>query len=326
MTAPSRSSLTDGTIPLSGNPAGTARPMADSATASWQEIAERFAAGDAETAMPVAVAKLNQLRAFLPADAWRAFGSSEEFAPVRAVLHLDPYTRRGFLKPRGYPGDAVLLDYIYGCAPLPEETPAAGRAVYEWCSRRSDAFAAVRDRRRRLGRLLEDTAERTPGARALAVACGHLREAHLSAAVAGRRINELVALDQDPASLAVVKSTMGDLPVTPVMAGVSDILKGRVELGSFDLIYAAGLYDYLPDPLASRLTAALTAMLRPGGRLVVANFVRCWEAGYMEAAMDWHLLYRDEASIRAFAGDLSTAGAAFELDATGVIGYLTVAR
>lgn len=326
MTAPSPSSSTDGTLPLSANPAGIGRLATDSASASWQDIAACFADGDAESAMPVAVAKLNQLRTSLTADAWRAFGNSEEFAPVRAVLHLDPYTRRGFLKPRGYPGDAVLLDYIYGCAPLPEETPAPGRAVYEWCSLRSDAFAAVRDRRRRLARLLDDTAERTPGARALAVACGHLREAHLSAAVVGRRLGELVALDQDPASLAVVNGTMGDLPVTPVTAGVSDILKERVELGLFDLIYAAGLYDYLPQPLASRLTAALTGMLRPGGRLVVANFVHCWEAGYMEAAMDWHLLYRDEASIRAFAGDRRAAEATFELDATGVIGYLTIAR
>ena len=34
--------------------------------------------------------------------------------PIRDLLHQDPFTYRAFAKPRGYAGDAVMMDYIYG--------------------------------------------------------------------------------------------------------------------------------------------------------------------------------------------------------------------
>ena len=33
--------------------------------------------------------------------------------PIQSLLHQDPLTLRSFSKPRGYPGDAVILDFIY---------------------------------------------------------------------------------------------------------------------------------------------------------------------------------------------------------------------
>ena len=74
------------------------------------------------------------------------------------------------------------------------------------------------------------------------------------------------------------------------------------------MIYSAGLYDYLPNGLARRLTRRLLQMLRPGGRLLVANFVPGGTGrGYMELFMDWSLILRNEATMRAL-GEASGAG------------------
>ena len=34
--------------------------------------------------------------------------------PIRQLVHQDPFTHRAFSRPRGYAGDAELLDFIYG--------------------------------------------------------------------------------------------------------------------------------------------------------------------------------------------------------------------
>lgn len=84
-----------------------------------------------------------------------------------------------------------------------------------------------------------------------------------------------------------------------------DLLKGRRFDVAFDFIYASGLYDYLEQPVARRLTAALFDQLAPGGRLLVANFLPDHlDVGYMEAFMDWWLIYRSPAELADVAADI----------------------
>ena len=77
---------------------------------------------------------------------------------------------------------------------------------------------------------------------------------------------------------------------------------GAETLGRFDLIYSAGLYDYLPEPLARRLTQRLLGLLQPQGRLLIANFLPGGSGrGYMELFMDWPLIVRDADQMTALA-------------------------
>ena len=97
-----------------------------------------------------------------------------------------------------------------------------------------------------------------------------------------------------------------------------------------DLVYAAGLFDYLPDSLARRLTRRMFEMLRPDGRLLLANFAPD-SAGreYMEAFMHWNLIYRDEDEVEALAVGLPaeriSARRVFR-DFAGNIVYLDIRR
>jgi hypothetical protein len=89
---------------------------------------------------------------------------------------------------------------------------------------------------------------------------------------------------------------------------VRALLTGRANLSDYDLVYAAGLYDYLERDVAARLTTTLFGMLRPGGRLLVANFAHgVRETAYMEAYMDWPLIYRDESDVDRFAAQIDPA-------------------
>src|SRR4051812_11537217 len=58
-----------------------------------------------------------------PPEEWQEFIEQCQTHPLMKVLHQDPFTFRAFSKPRGYAGDAVMMDYIYGREeqwPLPE--------------------------------------------------------------------------------------------------------------------------------------------------------------------------------------------------------------
>ena len=213
--------------------------------------------------------------------------------------HQDPFTRHAYLRPRGYPGDAVLLDYIYRLRDLPMTATTEGAEIMRFTVN-APAPRAVRFRRHFLARLIDETAASHEKSRVLSIAAGHLREAELSSALANRQIGEFVALDQDAESLKVIDNDYGHLPIRTVRASVRHLLAGKTGMGMFHLVYAAGLYDYLDDAVATRLIERMWAMTLPGGRVMIANFMPdIPDAGYMEAYMDWWLIYRDEVQVRA---------------------------
>jgi hypothetical protein len=127
----------------------------------------------------------------------------------------------------------------------------------------------------------------------------------LCAAVKRRKFGRYVALDSDRESLAEVQRSCGRFGVEPVAASVRQLLTRGVDLGSFDFVYATGLFDYLPLAAARRLTGAMFEMLRPRGRLLIANFLPgIPDVGYMESFMDWKLIYRDRGDMIQLADDI----------------------
>ncbi len=232
--------------------------------------------------------------------------------PLRAQVLQDPFTQRAVAKPRGYAGDAVMMDFIYDGEP-PAGTSAIGADVFR-ATTRAGMGLSVRYRRQLLQSLIDDTVVRHERPRMLSVAAGHCRELQGSLVESAGSACEFVALDQDPLSCQEIARAHAGHPVRVVNQGVRELAgssQGSVladSLGRFDLIYSAGLYDYLPDALARRLTRRLLAMLRPGGRVLIANFVPGGSGrGYMELFMDWTLVLRTEAQMRALA---AAAGAA----------------
>lgn len=238
---------------------------------------------------------LRERKLLLPDATWRDQVQRARNHALLGLVRQDPFTGRAANKPRGYAGDAVMMDYIYGREEgweRPAATPL-GESIFDFTTSAA-ASAGVRARREQMANLLDEVALERPSSRVLAVAAGHLREASMSAAVRRRRFSQLVALDADTESLAELHRSYGRFGVEPVACDIRKLLTGRTDLGQFDLIYSTGLYDYLNAKTGSRLTSHLFDMLNPGGRLVVANFLPAIaDIGYMEAYMDWFLIYRD---------------------------------
>jgi hypothetical protein len=256
---------------------------------------ERIRAGRVEEGMSELLLFLQARRLQSSSQEWATFVRGCLSHPLCQLLHQDPFTHRAFTKPRGYAGDAELLDFVYGREegwPVPAGTSDVGRQIFEFTTR-SPACEAVRARRGFIAEAIDRLVDEVPRPHILSVAAGHLREALLSSAVKRRRLGRCVALDADADSVAEVRRSCSGYGVEAVQATARQLVTGRLALGQFDLIYSTGLFDYMPQQAAQRLTWRLFQLLRPRGRLLVANFLpSIADLGYMESYMDWRLVYR----------------------------------
>lgn len=246
-------------------------------------------------------ARLGKLRRTCAPDVWDAVVELAQRHSVKRFLMEDPLTHWSATKPRGYSGDAGLLDIYYkhpsmdhllaDCSPL-------GRAIYDYTSE-VPACEAGRERCRILAGTVDEVAGRTEeGAQIFAVAAGHLREAEICESLPAGKIGRWVALDQDPISIDVMTKAHCETVIQTLNGSVLGLLRRSYELGSFDLVYASGLYDYLNDKTAVKLMQRLVEFLRPNGTILFANFSdEIASAGYMETFMDWPLILRSEADM-----------------------------
>ncbi len=266
-------------------------------------------------------------------ETWNA--NSREYLKhsVHDLLCQDPMTSRAFTKPRGYAGDAVMMDYLYGLgdtAAALARTTSLGRDIYEFIAARP-AASGVRWRREHLAQTIDSIAASKHGARVLAIACGHLREAAICESLRTGKVHEFLALDGDATSVNEVNTRYGDLGVTARQATVRQILARKAGVtGQYDFVYAAGLYDYLNAPVARALTARMLDACAPGGTVLIPNFLpEVADRGYMESVMDWYLIYRDQAAMREIVAGLPEArGCAVDCydDPHGAVTYLRIRK
>ena len=239
--------------------------------------------------------RLHVIRRQASPQAWQALIPFAQGHRVSQYLMQDPFTRWSAEKPRGYSGDASLLDIYYKHRSADEIVAAStplGQEIYAYTS---DAASSVAGRERRdiLARTVDETADRVENPEILAVACGHLREAELSNALAQGKLARWIGLDQDPVSVGTVNRDLRETGVEAIDGSVRGILRRAYKLGTFDFVYASGLYDYLPKAIGVRLLQRLIEMVKPDGELLFANFSdEITTDGYMETFMDWPLILR----------------------------------
>jgi hypothetical protein len=100
-------------------------------------------------------------------------------------------------------------------------------------------------------------------------------------------------------------------------------------LSELDLVYSAGLYDYLPQRVATRLTRLTYSSLRPGGRLLHGNLMETPDSTWvMDYVLGWPLVYRTPQTLLALGGWLTPVPSRMEIvhDETGSAMFLDIAK
>lgn len=254
-----------------------------------------------------------------------------------------PYFNRIYERPRGYSGDAEMMRYIYrerfeGMTPF-------GR-LYHRLATLCDECQAVRNRR---AFLEEKLLAQGPDSRVLSLAVGPgaeitgaLRKTDTDIRILGldhdvETLRELAPALKDPRFDVGIANAFQFIKGDPAVAfprenqlafcdpakdlkGARSVLaplKYRLERlrpGSFDLVYSAGLFDYIetfpnnPRKGTIALTRKLFDLVRPGGELVIGNFSTRGTPGVrflMQYVYDWNLIYRDDDQVLEFASGIS---------------------
>ena len=215
-----------------------------------------------------------------------ALGRSYASAMLMPILMACPLHRRAYEKPLGYAGDYRLIE-LYFARELGGEG-LFGRFLHSIGQNYTLARAVVaREAVTRKAIRALAAADGADPVRVLALAAGPAIELRRFLEDPGplRRPVELILLDQDPSAhesahrhltRILLERHHGKLPVTVqcLHFSVRQLLKPRTPedhqivnegLANLDLVYSAGLYDYLPERVAMRSDAA-PAQSHTGGR------------------------------------------------------------
>lgn len=216
---------------------------------------------------------------------------------------LCPFMSRAFFKPLGYAGDYELMNMLY--RPDPEGDSLFAKML-NVRSKTEPTGRATINRIEYLGGLLGSCIAAAPGPRAriASIGCGAAREVLVlltKRPELGARL-DLALVDQDPRAMAHCERTLAPIArqTGARLQFIADPIQHLIEarnlgssLGDRDLVYSAGLFDYLPDGVFTQLLAALYHAVATGGRLTVGNMASHSPAIHlMDFVMDWHLIHR----------------------------------
>jgi extracellular factor (EF) 3-hydroxypalmitic acid methyl ester biosynthesis protein len=98
--------------------------------------------------------------------------------------------------------------------------------------------------------------------------------------------------------------------------------------GGYDLVYCAGLFDYVSDRVCRRLVELFYSWLAPGGLVLVTNVNAAKPFRHsMDYILEWHLICRNRLQMQGLVPDAAPASAwQISADATGVNLFLEIRK
>jgi extracellular factor (EF) 3-hydroxypalmitic acid methyl ester biosynthesis protein len=228
---------------------------------------------------------------------------------LHSLLLCSPFGYRTFHKPLGYAGDYEMVNMIVG---QPYEGPSLfAKVVNAWFLNQLPA-QGHRNRIKYLkAKLLEELAVKASQGRQtriLNLGCGPASE--IQQLLAESELSEMAQftlLDFNEETIQYTSRILQDTckryrrnpSVQVLKKSAQQLIKeaskpgGSPAEGKYDLVYCAGLFDYLPDRVCKQLMGVFYHWLAPGGLLLITavDGTRPFR-NKLEFILDWNLLYR----------------------------------
>ena len=228
------------------------------------------------------------------------------FREVFPYLMRSRFAERAYFKPKGYAGDFLMMEHIY--ADIPSGEGKLGEMIDKFCLQRPGSLA-IRGRRlllkNQLLRISGERAGRGQTTRIMNLACGPNRELFdfLAECQESERI-EALCVDIDSEALQYTNQHVNIFPHRASIRLMSEnVIKwslGRAthHIEPLDIIYSAGLCDYLDPKLFRALITQCYNHLNPGGTLLLGNFTYYPDCLFLDKLLKWELIYRTENDLR----------------------------
>ena len=277
------------------------------------------------------------------AELHKAFARRE----LHPLMLVSPYIHRTFTKPLGYAGDYEMVNMML-------RSPWEGQNTYAKCINsiviRSDGAQGHRNRIDRLVQYLKAESARKSKLseaplRVLNVGCGPAEEVYRF--IKTYPISDRVhfnLMDFNGETIAFARARLEALidqigrgtKVTMLHKAINDLLREAASRGrsladdeskppKYDLIYCAGLFDYLSDKICTRLMRLFDTWVTPGGLVVSTNVHPANPVRYfIEHILEWYLIYRDNDQMLGLSPRPSAS--AVNAESTGVNVFLEVRK
>jgi extracellular factor (EF) 3-hydroxypalmitic acid methyl ester biosynthesis protein len=233
---------------------------------------------------------------------------------VHPFILQSPFVHRTFYKPLGYPGDYEMVDMMF--RDPDEGATLLGRLVNLYALQ-LPPILSHRSRIQYLFDLLSSESLRVQGTgrpvRVFSMGAGPAREVQRYVREFPRcRLAEFTLMDADPRTIEHLGQVFsghgregGKRPVIRVQSkSILAFLKGikrsaaSGDAGPYDVVYCAGLFDYLPDGLCTAALEAFYKILAPGGIVVVTNVDDNPSRYEMEMFLEWFVIPRTSEQMR----------------------------
>ena len=222
------------------------------------------------------------------------------FKEIFPYLMRSRFAERAYYKPKGYAGDFLMMEHIYQNIAMGDGK--IGRIFDGWVLQRPGS-KAIRGRRvlmkNQLNILSEKRLEKNNRFEVMNLACGPSRELFdfLQECEYTEKIDAL-CVDIDSEALQYSDQHANNFPHNASVRYMTENLVkwglGKVshDIGTKDLIYSAGLFDYLEPRLFCKLVNRCHQHLKPGGSLLIGNFAPYEDMLFMDHILHWKLIYR----------------------------------